>query len=81
MAIGDLVSELSTTTSVGITVLGLLLIYIYKGSGKPEGSPPGPPALPIAASLPFVSFDDYMNSMLELHKRYGDVFSIKLPNR
>ena len=57
----------------------VLLTYVYLASRRPRGFPPGPPVLPIVGSLPFWSTraDQYTNDILRMHKKYGDIFSVK----
>ena len=72
------VTNLSLST-IGLTVLVLLFSYIYWNSRRPKGLPPGPPILPLVGSIPFLKKDEngfLINS--KLHKKYGDIYSIKL---
>ena len=69
----------SSWSTSGLTILVLLLTYIYWISRRPKRLPPGPPILPLVGSIPFLKKD--ANGFLinsELHKKYGDICSVKL---
>ena len=59
--------------------------YLYKMLRRPPGFPPGPPALPIIGSLPYLGRSDdqheFFHTMQELAKKHGPVFSIALNHK
>ena len=73
-------SILSSFTTVGVLLLILPLTYIYLTTRRPKNFPPGPPALPIVGSIPYVSSDpnEYIDDFAKMHKKYGDIFSLKM---
>lgn len=82
--LNDLDSALfSTTTTLGFTLLVLLLTWMYFTFRRPKNFPPGPPALPIVGTLPFQSLeaDKYADQFLEMHEKYGDVMGLKFGSR
>lgn len=69
--------SLLTPTSTLIAVLaGLVTYLVITARRRPKGIPPGPPAIPILGSLPFINFKDLNRECIRLAEVYGDVFSI-----
>ncbi|KAK2156658.1 hypothetical protein LSH36_208g04093 [Paralvinella palmiformis] len=64
---------------VGIIVFILAYNYLTKESWKKL--PPGPPALPLIGSLPFLGSSDIREPLRKLANKYGDVFTIYLGTR
>ena len=64
---------------IGIIVFFLTYNYLTKESWK--RLPPGPPALPLIGSLPFLGSSDIRDPLRKLASKYGDVFTIYLGAR
>ena len=67
-------------TFIIFTIL-FLLFYIYLHSGdKASKLPPGPPALPILGSLPYLGTDS-REPLRQMTRKYGDVFTVYLGSK
>ncbi|KAK2139698.1 hypothetical protein LSH36_1652g00062 [Paralvinella palmiformis] len=64
---------------IGIIVFFLTYNYLTKESWK--RLPPGPPALPLIGSLPFLGSSDIRVALRKLAIKYGDIFTIYLGRR
>ena len=61
---------------IGIAVFMLAYNYLRKEPWK--ALPPGPPALPLIGSLPFLGSSDIREPLRKLASKYGDVFTLYL---
>ena len=68
------------TLLVAGVVFVLAYNYVVKESWK--NLPPGPPAIPLLGSLPFLGFDsDFREPLVKMAKKYGDVFTFYMGMR
>ncbi|XP_028912179.1 cytochrome P450 1A1 isoform X2 [Ornithorhynchus anatinus] len=65
------------TTSLLMLVIVLISINVLRNRGQKPPSPPGPWALPVIGNLLQLGEHPYL-SFIEMRKKYGDVFLIKL---
>ncbi|XP_071791658.1 cytochrome P450 2J4-like [Asterias amurensis] len=67
-----------TTTSILIAVFILGVFAFYYRTKRPDGFPPGPSSLPIFGSFLGFGFNKSPHQLFrELHKKYGDIYSLK----
>ncbi|CAH2324586.1 cytochrome P450 2J6-like [Pelobates cultripes] len=66
--------ELSTVLSLVLVLLG----YLWWKVTRPKSFPPGPLALPIVGNLLQVDFNNFLKDLKEFSKAYGPVYSIYL---
>ena len=69
--------NLPTLVVCSIVVCLYVAVFNYYKKRSWEGLPPGPPALPLLGSLPFLG-QDLREPLREMGKKYGDVFTIYL---
>ena len=65
------------------TLAGFLVFVSYNYMCKRSGSrlPPGPPALPILGSLPFLGYSGIRRASHVLRKKYGDIYTLTFAGR
>lgn len=70
------------TPTTGI-LLGIVSLLLYKALSfrRPKHIPPGPPAIPVLGSLPFINYKDFNRECIRLAEKYGDVFSLYFGTR
>ncbi|XP_038061785.1 cytochrome P450 2U1-like [Patiria miniata] len=73
--LGDLYVN-ATTVLVALTTLAAFALY--KSSKRPANFPPGPFALPLLGNVTTFLSKTTLEAMGDLHKQYGDVFSLKV---
>ena len=61
-----------------IAAIIFILAYNYLTKESWKNLPPGPPALPLIGSLPFLGWLDIREPLRKLARKYGDVFTIYL---
>ena len=61
-----------------IATILFILVYNYLMKQCWKNLPPGPPALPLIGSLPFLGSSDVREPLRVLASKYGDVFTIYL---
>lgn len=67
-----------TTVLIFLGTLGLLMSVWRQ---RPHGLPPGPPRIPIIGSTALFSSSDPAQVLVELRRRYGDIFSLYVGNK
>ncbi|KAG1675950.1 Cytochrome P450 2C29 [Nymphon striatum] len=65
---------LPATLCMAIVFISLILFY----KSDKYKYPPGPVGLPILGSLPWLALKDQTEYIVELHKKYGSIFMIKI---
>ncbi|KAJ8017131.1 hypothetical protein DPEC_G00014570 [Dallia pectoralis] len=77
---GLLQAPSSTVTLLGAgLVLLVLYIYVSGSSSKPQGKePPGPRPLPLLGNLFQLDFKRLYQSLFEMSKKYGPVFTVQI---
>ncbi|KAK2855895.1 hypothetical protein Q5P01_004630 [Channa striata] len=80
MGVSDVFFQLSSSASLLAVLAVLLLVYIISSSSlgsreKGEG-PPGPKPLPLLGNLLQLDLERPYNTLLELSKKYGSVFTV-----
>ena len=61
-----------------IGTIVFIVAYNYLRKEPWKRLPPGPPALPLVGSLPFLGSSDIREPLRKMAKKYGDVFTIYL---
>ncbi|XP_038061776.1 cytochrome P450 2U1-like isoform X1 [Patiria miniata] len=72
--LGDLYVN-ATTVLVALTTLAAFALY--KSSKRPANFPPGPFAVPLLGNVTLFLSKTALEVMCDLHKQYGDVFSLR----
>ncbi len=71
--------EHSLNCRIVTLALVALVTWLYLGTRRPRGLPPGPPVFPVIGSLTFLTGDGatFVSELNRLHKEYGKMFSVK----
>lgn len=78
------------TLSIFFSALDLATVLIFLGTlglllsvwrQRPHGLPPGPPRIPIIGSTALFSSSDPAQVLVQLRRRYGDIFSLYVGNK
>lgn len=78
------------TLSILFSALDLATVLIFLGTlglllsvwrQRPHGLPPGPPRIPIIGSTALFSSSDPAQVLVQLRRRYGDIFSLYVGNK
>ena len=64
-----------------IAIIVFILAYNYLTKEAWKKLPPGPPALPLIGSLPFLGRSDIREALKKMASKYGDVFTLYLGPR
>ncbi|XP_038061784.1 cytochrome P450 2U1-like isoform X2 [Patiria miniata] len=67
----------SNVTTVLVALTTLAAFALYKSSKRPANFPPGPFALPLLGNVTSFLSKTALEVMCDLHKQYGDVFSLR----
>ena len=69
-------SMLTPTSTLVAAIAGLVAYLVITAKHCPKGIPPGPAAIPVLGSLPFINYKDFNRECIRLAEVYGDVFSL-----
>ncbi|XP_050399728.1 cytochrome P450 2C8 [Patella vulgata] len=63
-----------------IVLLITFCLYLYWGTRRPPGLPPGPTPLPMIGNIPSLLATDTIAAFARLRDEYGDIFSLVIGN-